>query len=124
MVLPARIGVYASEQHAPQRIRVNVSLAVIDRAQDEPGGVGPDRLDRVVDYGALAQALRDEVARGHVQLVETMAERLALLCLADNRVRAARVRVEKLDIMADAASAGVEVERCQPKVVHHRPGSP
>ncbi len=113
MVLPARIGVYASEQGATQRVRLNVSLAVGD-----PGGVGPDRLERVVDYGALAQRLRDEVAREHVQLIETLAERLAEICLADSRVVAARVRVEKLDILSDSDSAGVEVERLQPKVTH------
>ncbi|OYV35424.1 MAG: diguanylate cyclase, partial [Acidocella sp. 20-61-6] len=50
-------------------------------------------------------------AAGHVQLVETLAERLCEVCLADARVLIARVRVEKLDVFADAASAGVEVER-------------
>ncbi len=116
MVLPARIGVYASEQGATQRVRLNVSLAVAD-----PGGVGSDRLERVVDYGTLAQCLRDEVAREHVQLIETLAERLAEICLRDSRVTAARVRVEKLDIFADSQSAGIEVERLQPKVTHRTP---
>ena len=51
------------------------------------------------------------VAAGHVQLVETLAERLAEACLADDRILIARVRVEKLDVFADATSAGVEVER-------------
>ena len=39
------------------------------------------------------------------------AERIARACLADSRVRLARVRVEKLDVFPDAVSAGVEVER-------------
>jgi dihydroneopterin aldolase len=51
------------------------------------------------------------VTAGHVQLVETLAERLAEACLADARIKVARVRVEKLDVFADAASVGVEVER-------------
>jgi dihydroneopterin aldolase len=40
-----------------------------------------------------------------------MAESIAGLCLADPRVRAARVRVEKLDVFPEAASVGVEIER-------------
>jgi dihydroneopterin aldolase len=40
-----------------------------------------------------------------------MAERIAEACLMDARVQVARVRVEKLDVFADAVSAGVEVER-------------
>ena len=51
------------------------------------------------------------VAAGHVQLVETLAERLCEACLDDPRIRIARVRVEKLDVFADADAAGVEVER-------------
>ena len=55
--------------------------------------------------------VRGIVAAGHVRLVETLAERIAEACLSDPRVHLARVRVEKLDIFADAASAGVVIER-------------
>ena len=57
--------------------------------------------------------MRSIVDAGHVRLVETLAERIAEACLADRRVHLARVRVEKLDIFADATSAGVEIERRQ-----------
>lgn len=106
LLLLARIGVYASEQDGPQRIRVNVDLAVLD-----PGGVGSDTLDRVVDYSRIVESVRGVVAAQHVQLVETLAERLAAACMADKRIVSARVRVEKLDILPDGATAGVEVER-------------
>ena len=74
---------------------------------------GGDELARVVDYEKVAERVRGIVAAGHVRLVETLAERIAEACLADRRVHLARVRVEKLDIFADAASAGVEIERRQ-----------
>ena len=107
LVLPASIGVYAHEHEARQRVRINLDLAI----RDEQEGVGPDELSRVVDYEALADRVRTAVAAGHVRLAETLAERLAMLCLADARVVSARVRVEKLDLFDDAESAGVEVER-------------
>ena len=68
-------------------------------------------LSRVVDYEVLADRVRALVAAGHVRLVETLAERIAEACLTDRRVLLARVRVEKLAVFADAASAGVEIER-------------
>jgi dihydroneopterin aldolase len=125
LVLPVRIGVHPHEQAAPQRVRINVDLAVEDEGaraatgngvaalSRSPAGrpVGADQLSRVVDYEGIANAVRAIVAAGHVQLVETLAERIAEACLADRRVAGARVRVEKLDIFPDAASAGVEVER-------------
>ena len=113
LVLPASIGVHSHEHAAPQRVRINVDLGVEDdgaRALSRPS-VGRDDLRRVVDYEGVADAVRAIVAAGHVMLVETLAERIAESCLADPRVHLARVRVEKLDVFADAASAGVEIER-------------
>ena len=113
MVLPASIGVYPHEHASLQRIRINVDLAVTDDAQ--PGmsraAVGRDELSRVVSYERVALAVRAIVAAGHVLLVETLAERIAESCLEDARVAVARIRVEKLDVFPDAASAGVEIER-------------
>src|SRR5579864_4584840 len=115
MVLEARIGVLPHEQRAPQRVRINVDLGVEDDGarplSRQP--VGRDELARVVDYGKLADTVRGIVASAHVRLVETLAERIAEACLMDRRVHLARVRVEKLDIFADATSAGVEIERRQ-----------
>lgn len=113
LVLPASIGVHPHEQAAPQRIRVNIDLGAEDdalRGMSRPR-VGRDDLRRVVDYETVAAAVRRIVASGHVMLVETLAERIAEDCLADPRVHLVRVRVEKLDVFADAASAGVEIER-------------
>jgi len=114
LVLRASIGVHAHEHQAAQRVRINLDLVV----DDDGGGAkmsrpaaGRDELARVVDYEAIVNRVRAIVAGGHVQLVETLAERLAEACLVDARVAVALVRVEKLDVFADAASAGVEVER-------------
>lgn len=113
LVLEAQIGVYASEQGRTQRIRVNLELAVEDMPLlnlSRPA-VGADDLGRVVDYDIVITAVREIIASGHVQLVETLAERIAEAGLCDPRVRRIRVCVEKLDVYPDAASVGVEIER-------------
>lgn len=117
LVLMASIGVHPAERTAPQRIRINLDLAVEDdslRPLSRPPvarAIGKDDLARVVDYERLVNQARAIVAAGHVLLVETLAERIAEAMLADPRVESARVRVEKLDVFADATSAGVEIER-------------
>ncbi|MDE2580244.1 MAG: dihydroneopterin aldolase [Rhodospirillales bacterium] len=117
LVLQVSIGVHPHELSAPQPVRINIDLGVEDdgaraRSRSPVGrGVGPDQLSRVVDYEAVANRVRALVASGHVRLVETLAERIAEACLFDRRVVLARVRVEKLAVFADAASAGVEIER-------------
>jgi dihydroneopterin aldolase len=113
LVLAASIGVHPHEHAAPQRVRINLDLTIDDQADQKTSrpAIGRDDLSRVVDYEAIVTRARAIVTTGHVQLVETLAERLAETCLIDPRVAAARVRVEKLDVFPDAAAAGVEIER-------------
>jgi dihydroneopterin aldolase len=74
-----------------------------------------DRLANAVCYETIVARVRRIVGAGHINLVETLAERIAEACLEDTRVAAARIRVEKLDVFADAAGAGVEIERARPR---------
>lgn len=104
--LAALIGVHRHEQDGRQRVRINLDLDVL--VGDAPD---QDRLSDVVCYAEIVGGVREIVAAGHINLVETLAERIAARCLSDRRVRSARVRVEKLDVFADAASVGVEIER-------------
>lgn len=110
LMLTCLIGVHKHERKKPQRIRINLDLAV----RKETGTID-DKLSEVVCYEDVADGIRTMVAGGHVNLVETLAEQIADMCLADERVNAARVRIEKLDVFEDAASAGVEIERFGPR---------
>jgi 7,8-dihydroneopterin aldolase/epimerase/oxygenase len=103
--LLAHIGIHGHEHTKHQPIRINVDMAVEDTAALE------DRLDRVVDYEAITLRIRALVAKGHVNLAETLAESIATACLEDRRVKCVRVRVEKLHAVPGAESAGVEIER-------------
>ncbi|MBB2196107.1 MAG: dihydroneopterin aldolase [Gluconacetobacter sp.] len=108
MVLQANIGIYPHEQGVTQRVRINISFGV----PDEPGlTVGRDDLSRTVSYERIVLMVRRIIAEGHVRLVETLAERIAIGVLADERVQVVRVRVEKPDIFDDLDAVGVEIER-------------
>ncbi len=104
--LEANIGVYRREKGRLQPVRINIDLTV----EETEGEVG-DRLENVVDYGAVVDAVKAILASGHLNLVETLAEHIATHCLTDSRVKVARVRIEKLQVVPEAASVGVEIER-------------
>lgn len=104
--LLARIGVHGHEQGMPQPVRVNVVMSA-DLAVDD------DRLEHVIDYEAVASKVRAIIAAGHVNLAETLAERIAAACLEDARVAKVCVRVEKLHALPGAEAAGVEIERAR-----------
>ena len=106
LILTCLIGVHKHERKKPQRMRVNLDLAVTEQSV-----ISTDRLSDVVCYEDVADGIRSIVNNGHVNLVETLAEKIASKCLEDRRIKATRVRIEKLDVFKDAASAGVEIER-------------
>ncbi len=106
LVLTGLIGIHAHEQDQPQRIQFNVDLL-----SDDGCSSADDDIANVVSYEDIVSGIKDLLARGHVGLVETLAEEIAAMCLGDGRVREVRVRVEKLDVFDEAASVGVEIER-------------
>ena len=104
--LMALIGIYDHEKRDPQRIIVNIDLSVME-------GEGPqgDDISHVVSYEIVVKKVEAIIAEGHTNLVETLCEKIATACLRDKRVVAARVRVEKPDIIPNARNVGVEIER-------------
>ena len=100
------IGIHEHEKKNEQRVRINLDLAV-----SEGQGVISDSIHNVICYEKLAKGIQQIAADGHVNLVETLAEKIVTMCFVKKEVYSARVRVEKLDILDGAESVGVEIER-------------
>lgn len=106
LMLACDIGVFPHEHGVLQRVRINLE---IDLA--EGGRPISDKLADTVSYAEIIDGIRGLIATGRINLVETLAERIAELCLAHDRVRRVEVRVEKLDVYPDAGGVGVVIER-------------
>lgn len=104
----ATLGIHEHERLKPQRIIVSIDLSVRE-------GDGPmhDDISNVVSYENIVKKVEAIIAQGHVNLVETLADLFAAACLKDKRVVAARVRIEKPDIIPNAKSVGIEIERAK-----------
>lgn len=102
----AEIGVWSYEKGKTQRVRINVDLSVLEDIEHHG-----DQLENVVCYNDIVEGVKTIIAAGHIQLVETLAEKIAYFSLQNSRVISVRVRVEKLEAVEDAASVGVEIER-------------
>jgi 7,8-dihydroneopterin aldolase/epimerase/oxygenase len=104
LVLPFRIGIYDYEKRAPQQIRVTVELVV----EALPAN---DDFCTVVNYETIVEGVKALARGGHIELVETLGERILDFCLEDPRVRSAQVTIEKLDVYTEAGSVGVIMKR-------------
>jgi dihydroneopterin aldolase len=83
-------GVFESERVEGQDFVVDVALDV-----DISAAARSDDLADTTDYGALALTIAAIVSGEPVNLLETLAERIATACLADPRVASVEVSVHK-----------------------------
>ena len=105
LTLPFFIGVFDFEKHRPQTVAIDVAMAV-DPAVRREGGY--------VSYAPVADlAIEMSQSQKHIELVETVAERLLAKALEDPRVAKARVTVMKADIYSQAQGVGVTIEAAQ-----------
>jgi dihydroneopterin aldolase len=102
----AEVGCFRHEHGTTQPLVFDVSLDL-----DPTRRTLRDRLDEVVDYDMVAAGVRAVLSAGHVQLVESVAERLATHLLADPRVLSVRIRIAKPRAVPGARAAGVEIVR-------------
>jgi 7,8-dihydroneopterin aldolase/epimerase/oxygenase len=104
------IGVHEFEKKGEQRVLINVDL-YIPLAQSTPQA---DDLAEVVDYDFIRSSVMARVAKGHIQLQETLCDDLLALMLAHPRVKAARVSTAKPDVYPDCEAVGCEVFGIKP----------
>jgi len=98
------IGAFQSERGVTQRIRFNVVLEVSKHAAAQD-----DDVDKVISYDTIVEAIEEQLSTERINLLETLAERVAERCLEDARSVQAFVRIEKLDRIPGAL--GVEIAR-------------
>ncbi|WP_127999995.1 dihydroneopterin aldolase [Piscinibacter defluvii] len=104
-VVQMHIGAHDFEKTGAQRVVINVDLFV-PLAHSTPAS---DKLHEVVDYDFVREAVARRIARGHVELQETLCDDLLAELLSHPGVRAVRVSTEKPDVYPDCAAVGCEV---------------
>ncbi|WP_424965778.1 dihydroneopterin aldolase [Dinoroseobacter sp. S375] len=102
--LEVEIGAFQAERGTRQKVRFNVVVEV--RMAAETLG---DDVDRVLSYDTITEAIHASLAEERLNLLETLAERVADRILSDPKAARAFVRIEKLD--RGPYALGVEIVR-------------
>src|SRR5260370_9609438 len=106
LLLPCSIGIHEHERRRTQRVRINVELDVAD-----PGPFSSEDFSEVLNYETIVSGTRTIVDAGHIELVETLAERIAGICLADPRSVSVTVGVKKLHAYSESERVARHVIR-------------
>ncbi len=107
LALDARIGILEHELRATQPLHIDADFDVIvtQPAEDQD-------IQSVLDYRLLRQAIVDECTRSHINLLETLSERVIERIFNDfPDVQRARIRISKPSAFSDCAAVGIELDR-------------
>ncbi len=101
------IGIYPEERRARQDIILNVTLEVDSHAR----AAESDDIRDATDYKSITKDLIAHVEGSTHNLIETLAERCAAICLQRPSVRSATVSIDKPGALRFARSVAVEIRR-------------
>ncbi len=102
------IGVFEWERRIRQTVAIDLDIAA-----DIARAARADRIEDTVDYKAIAKRVIEFVNQSQFQLVETLAEKVAAIVLAEFPVPWVRVRINKKGALRHATDVGVVIERGQ-----------
>jgi len=100
------IGVHEFEKEKKQPVIINVEVFT-----DAPDDWQADDISNALDYQLIVTAIEGMTKGAHIDLVETLAEKIAATSLTIDKAHAATVRVEKPEIYGHMDAIGVEIHR-------------
>jgi dihydroneopterin aldolase len=103
------IGIYPREKAMPQTVEMSLQIGTSTASAGASDDIGD-----TIDYAAVVDRLRTELATQHFNLLEKLAEYVATLLLEDFGATWVRVSIAKLGMMRGVRRVGVVIERSKP----------
>ncbi|GHG95792.1 dihydroneopterin aldolase [Pseudodonghicola xiamenensis] len=110
-VVEVEIGAFQSERGTTQRVSFNVVVEVEPLTAEID-----DDVDRILSYDKVTEAIEHELSEERLNLLETLAERIADRILLEPQAVRVFVRIEKLD--RGPGALGVEIVRARDQLAH------
>ena len=107
--LSTLIGIYPREKALPQAIEISMQIGT-----STINAGASDDISDTINYAAVVERVRSELARQHFNLLETLAEYIANLIMQDFGAPWVRVSIGKLGLIAGVRRVGVTIERGTP----------
>jgi dihydroneopterin aldolase len=100
------IGIHESELHRPQPLVIDLVAGV-----PRPRACDTDRIGDTIDYGVVRERLHRLLVEHRLQLLESFAEAIATILVAEFGAAWVRVKVVKPKKFPDVDAVGVQIER-------------
>ena len=106
LVLNMFVGIYNFEKKKKQRVRFNLIINI-----DQNLIPNDKDLKSIVNYEQVIKTISKITSRKHFPLLETLAEKIFLKLFENPRIKKILLRIEKLDVIKNTTSVGIELEK-------------
>ena len=100
------IGIHKFEKKKKQRVRFNLFINI-----DQNLFPNDNDLKSIVNYEQVIKTIKKITAKKHYPLLETLAEKIFSKLFENLRIKKILLRIEKLDVIKNTSSVGVEIEK-------------
>lgn len=114
LLLRCIVGINQAERRNKQDVLINIVMWADTRRAAQS-----DRIEDAVNYRTVTKQIIEHVEASDYFLVERLVERIAVLCVQDERVQRVRVSLEKPGALRFARSVGVTIERTREELLGH-----
>ena len=106
LVLKMLVGIHDFEKREKQRVRINLVINI-----DQNLIPNEKKQKSIVNYEQVIKTIMRITSRKHYPLLETLAEKIFLKLFENLRIKKILLRIEKLDVIKNTASVGIELEK-------------
>ena len=106
LVLMVSIGIHEHEKVKKQRVSISLSIQALDNLDKVD-----ENINNVVSYEQIIKKLKNIISKGHIELLETLGEKIMDMCFEESRIMSVWMKLEKLDVFSETKSVGIELVR-------------
>ena len=100
------IGYYSAEKAKKQNVKFNIELNYTDQKN-----LNDKDIKSIVDYGRIIKVIKNMTKNKHYNFLESLADDLFDELFKDERIDKIKLKIEKLDVIREAASVGIEITK-------------
>ena len=106
LTLDLKLGYYDFEKDKPQKVKFTLE---VDYRDKKP--TNDKDLKSIVNYAKIVKLIKKLVKNKHYNFLETLAEDVFDELFKDKRIDKITLQIEKLEIMKDCSSVGIQISK-------------
>ena len=106
LILNLKLGYYDFEKEKPQKVKFSLEIDYKDKKPSNDKD-----LKSIVNYSKVVRLIKKLVKNKHYNFLETLAEDVFDELFKDKRIDKINLKIEKLEIMKDCSSVGIQISK-------------